>query len=415
MRVTKEELARRLRSAREALGMTQEEAASRFGASRATLAQMEAGNRPVSSLELDKLAGIYGRDIGDFVAPEYVEDDALRALLRAEPGFELTPDLRSALVSWRNKGRALSDLEKLIGMPQRLCTAAIYATSLPSTRWDAIQQGEQVGHEERARLGLGRAPLPDLPELLESQGVRTAVENLPDHVSGMTLLGRDHTVLVVVNENHPPLRRRFSFAHECAHVLLDRSRGGVVSRIEDRNDAMEIRANAFAAALLMPSDGVLSFVQDLGKGGGSRLSADVYHHDDTEAPVRVEARSAPRSQDIQMYDVIQLARHFRVSQMAMVYRLKNLRLITQGELDVLKRQEEQRYVQAMAGAFGDKANEDAESPSAFRRRFISCSMEAYRRALISKGKFVELLRLVDVDEAGVERLEDVTRSAGEIG
>lgn len=414
MPLTAEELGRRLRSAREARGMTQEEAAAKFGASRATLAQIEAGNRPVSSLELDKLAGIYCRDIGDFVAPDYVEDDALRALFRAEPGFDLTPDLRSTLVSWRNKGRALSDLEKLIGMPQRLCTAAIYAMSLPSARWDAIQQGEQVGREERARLGLGRAPLPDLPELLESQGVRTAVEQLPDNVSGMTLLGRDQTVLVAVNKTHPRPRQRFSFAHECAHVLLDRMRGGVVSRIEDRNDIMEIRANAFAAALLMPADGVLGFVQDLGKGNASRYTADVYHHD-TEAPVHVEGRAAPGSQDIQTYDVIQLAQHFRVSQMAMIYRLKNLRVITQPALDALKSQEEGRYVREMAGVFGGRPCDDVEPPSAFRRRFIGCSMEAYRQSLISKGKFIELLRLIDLDESKIELLEGLARTDGEGG
>lgn len=401
MPLTTEELGRRLRSAREALGMTQEEAAAKFGASRATLAQMEGGNRPVSSLELDRLAGIYGRDIGDLVAPEYVEDDTLRALFRAQPGFELSGDLRSTLVSWRNKGRALTELERLVGMPQRLCTAAMYAMALPSTRWEAIQQGEQVGHDERARLGFGRAPLADLPELFESQGVRTAVENLPDYVSGMTLIGRDQTVLVVVNGGHQALRQRFSFAHEFAHVLMDRRAGGVVSRIEDRNDAMEIRANAFAAALLMPADGVRAFVRDLGKGDASRFSADVF---DSETPVRVEGRTEPGSQDIRAVDVVQLAHHFCVSSMAMIYRLKNLRLINQSELETLKRQDELGHLKDVAAALGLSPNEAArpDRRSAFTRRFISCSMEAYRRELISRAKFIELCRLIGFGQLEID-------------
>src|SRR5205823_2018070 len=99
-------------------------------------------------------------------------------------------------------------------------------------------------------------------------------------------------------------RHRFSLAHEYAHVLLDRSRGGMVSRVEDRDNLVEIRANAFAASLLMPAEGVREFVRELGKGFGSRESAEVYDSDEA-LPVKVEGRAAPKSQDIQMYDVIQ--------------------------------------------------------------------------------------------------------------
>ena len=50
------ELGRRLRVAREAYRMTQEAVAGRLGVSRSTVAQMELGNRAVTSLELDRLA-----------------------------------------------------------------------------------------------------------------------------------------------------------------------------------------------------------------------------------------------------------------------------------------------------------------------------------------------------------------------
>jgi len=406
MTVTQKELGGRLRSARDAVGMTQEEAAARIEVSRPTLAQVEAGNRPASSLELDRLAGLYGRDIRDFLAPQFEEDEALRALFRAEPGFESSADLRDALVAWRNKGRALSNLEVLLELPQRLCTAAAYSVSLPATRWLAIEQGQQVGEEERSRLGLGRAPLPGLADLLESQGVRTAVEELPDNVSGLTLLGREQSPLIVLNSRHPPLRWRFSFAHEYAHVLLDRSRGGVVSRLEDRNEVKEIRANAFAAALLMPADGVRAFVQDLGKGSASRHTAQVYD-EEGQAPVRVEGRAAPRSQDLQMYDVIRIAEHFGVSRMAMIYRLRNLRLITQPELETLKAQAEDRHTDEMAGVLGANPRTEPEPSSAFRRRFVGCLLEAYRRSLISRGKLLELGGLIGLSRAELEILEDV--------
>ncbi|MGH9892765.1 MAG: helix-turn-helix domain-containing protein [bacterium] len=394
MAITQEELGRRLRSAREALGMTQEDVALHLQLSRPTIAQVEAGNRAVSSLELDQFARLFGRDIREFLAPEFEDEDALRALFRAQPGFAVSDEILSTLVSWRNKARALTSLEKLLDLPQRLCTATVYDSPSPASRWAAIQQGEHVAVEERARLGLGKAPVSNAPELLESQGVRTALEPLPEDVSGLTLQERGLGLVVVVNETHAPLRHRFSFAHEYAHVLLDRSRGGMVSRIEDRDDLVEIRANAFAASLLMPAEGVREFVRELGKGFGSRQSAEVYDYDDVP-PLKVEGRAPPRSQDIQMYDVIQAAEHFGVSRMAMIYRFKNLRFISQPELDSLKQQEETRYTEEMARLLGAKnAFSRDESLSVFRRRFITAALEAYRRSLISQGKFVELGVLV---------------------
>src|SRR3990172_6936541 len=85
MAVRQQELGRRLRVAREASGMTQGAVARRLGVSRSTVAQMELGNRAVTSLELDRLATLYGRDIREFLAEEFRESDALAALFLAHP------------------------------------------------------------------------------------------------------------------------------------------------------------------------------------------------------------------------------------------------------------------------------------------------------------------------------------------
>lgn len=407
MALTQEELGRRLRAAREALGMTQEQIALHLQLSRPTIAQIEAGNRAVSSLELDRLAALFGRDIREFLAPAFDEDEALRALFRAQPGFELSPQVWSTLTTWRNKARALTELEQLLDLPQRLCTAAAYEMTISPTRWGAIQQGERLAEEERSRLGFGRAPSPSLADLLESQGVRTAQEPLPDDISGLTLHGKGFGPLVIVNSRHASARHRFSFAHEYAHVLVDRSQGSVVSRIEDRDDLMEIRANAFAAAFLMPVDGVRDYVRDLGKGSASRETADVYDYG-TAPPLKVEGRTPPRSQDIQMYDVIQIADHFGVSRMAMIYRLKNLRLISQADLESLKKQEEERYAQDMAELLGVRTPScPTEGASAFRRRFVTAALEAYRRSLISQGKFAELGMMVDLTRDQLRTLQEM--------
>ena len=111
----------------------------------------------------------------------------------------------------------------------------------------AVQQGEVAADEERQRLGLGASPLGDLVELLEGEGVRTALLDLPDGVDGLTLAPPQMGPFLVVNRDQGHARRRFSFAHEYAHVLLDGPTGGMVSWTGNRRDLRETRANAFAA------------------------------------------------------------------------------------------------------------------------------------------------------------------------
>jgi Zn-dependent peptidase ImmA (M78 family)/transcriptional regulator with XRE-family HTH domain len=407
MALTQKELARRLRAAREALGMTQDDVAHHLGVSRSTVAQIEGGNREVSSLELDQLARFFGRDIRELLAPTFDEDSVLRTLFRVKVGFRLTTKFRSTLIAFRNQARELTELEGVLGLSQIPCRATVYEFPSPQSKWAAINQGERVGDEERLRLGLGRAPVPSVPDVLQAHGIRTTLEVLDDNISGLTLQGGDVGPLVVVNQAHGSLRHRFSFAHEFAHVLLDRSQGGTVSLAENRDDLIEIRANAFAAAFLMPADGVRAFVRRLGKGSGSRDTADVYD-DDARPPVKVEGRAAPKSQSLQMYDVMQAAEQFEVSRLAMIYRFKNLRLISQPELDGLLAQERSQSVEDMAGLLGIvEPDESTQEMSAFRRKLITTAWEAYRRSLISRGKLVELGRLIDLRPNELRVLQEV--------
>ena len=97
---------------------------------------------------------------------------------------------------------------------------------------------------------------------------------MDDGISGLTLISADGNVLVAANRKHPIMRRRFSFAHEYAHVLLDRELRTILSHERDRSSLMEVRANAVAASFLMPAQGVRSYVDALSKGLGSRTRAD---------------------------------------------------------------------------------------------------------------------------------------------
>ena len=390
--ITEGELARRLRTAREACQMTQEEVADHLELSRATISQMEQGRRGVSSLELHRLAHLYGRDLHDFLEEDVPEGDMVMALFRRQPGVAMDAGVLDSLRQCITLGREITNLESRLGLDRGLATIPIYPVPPPDSKWDAVQQGRLVAAKERYRLNLGDAPLPDVVDLLESQGIRTAQVDLPDDISGLTLIDARHGILVAVNRRHHVLRRRFSCAHEYAHVFFDREIRGMLSRSSDRSNRNEVRANAFAAAFLMPEGAVRSFVHGLAKGHPSRGQMDVY---DGAAALHAEGRMEPGSQDIQMHDLVQLAHHFGVSRVAMLYRLKGLRMIDETERTRLAAEDKAGHGRAISELLGLPELDNEAARNRFHSRFLSLGMEALRREEITRAKLRELIRLAD--------------------
>src|SRR5215471_14425370 len=84
MSIGQKEIADRIRIARESCGLTQDDVSRQLGLSRPTVVQIEQGNRAVSSLELQKLAVLFGRDLRDFFKEDFKAEDTIVALFRAE-------------------------------------------------------------------------------------------------------------------------------------------------------------------------------------------------------------------------------------------------------------------------------------------------------------------------------------------
>jgi len=394
MPVSREELARRLRVAREACGLTQEDVAEHLDVSRPTVAQMELGNRAVTSLELDRLARLYGRDLREFFMDDFQGHDALAALFRADSDVAQQPHVVDALRNCVTVGREVTNLEQLLGIDREGGAAAVYPLPAPRNRWQAVQQGERVAAQERQRLGLGFAPIGNIAEVLETQGVRTALIDLPDDVSGLTMADPTIGVFVVANRLHAAVRRRFSLAHEYAHGLIDRDRLGTVSRSTERDDLLEVRANAFAATFLLPTEGVRQFMTMIGKGGPSRQRTEVF---DEGGVVEASTRAAPKSQDTQMYDVAELAEHFGVSRLATLYRLRNLRILSDAEFANLKEHEDVGFGRAVANLLRLPEIDEDAARDEYRHRFLSLALEAFRRAEISRAKLGELANMIGLD------------------
>ena len=399
MSIDQAELGRRLKQARESCGLTQEDTAREMEMARATVAQIELGHRSVSGLELAKLAYLYAKDIREFLAPTFTADSLTSVLLRADDGSG--DGVRAALRDCIALGHQLRDLEALLGISRSTSGVASYPSVSLSSKWEAIQSGTQAALEERRRLGMGLGPLGDLPALLEAQGIRTGLIAMPQGVSGLMISDPSVGLFVVVNREHPAVRQRFSWCHEYAHLLLDRAQMGHVSRESERTDLLEVRANVFAANFLMPEDGVRQFVATLGKGSASRLHADVF---DESGVVPIDSRTAGGSQDLQIYDVVKLSHHFGVSVLSALYRLMNLRLISDKQFEQMKQMDENGMTKQVADLLGLAEVSQDEHINAFYRRYLVLALEAYRREKISRRKLIEVATKLGVTATEIEQV-----------
>ncbi len=122
---------------------------------------------------------------------------------------------------------------------------------------EAVEQGELVAENERRRLSLDITQLLTWPNSSMDKNIWASGAVLPDEMSGLFLHHSSIGLFILVNFDHPRQEKRFSYAHEYAHALLDREATASVSIAADRRKLTEVRANAFAASLLLPRTGVL--------------------------------------------------------------------------------------------------------------------------------------------------------------
>lgn len=163
---------------------------------------------------------------------------------------------------------------------------------------------------ERFKLG-DAAPIP-VDKIAKGLGALVRYSPLDDELSGMIYI-KNGTPIIGVNALHHVNRQRFTIAHECGHLELHRELLSSEVHVDKEYEVpvlvfnrdhqsslgtqpIEIQANRFAAALLVPH-ALLQKTLD-----GRLASADI----DDESPLD------------------ELARKFRVSKSMMEYRLKSL-------------------------------------------------------------------------------------------
>jgi Zn-dependent peptidase ImmA (M78 family)/transcriptional regulator with XRE-family HTH domain len=401
----------RLRAARDRRGLSQQAVADALGLPRTAITNMETGARAVSTLEITKLADLYGQTPTYFLSPNEKEaEDLLVVLHRVLPEIEQAPQTKREVGRILDLYREGAGLRGLLDQTSEQ-TVPNYASNV-SSAGDAIRQGEVVAQEERRRLRLGIAPIVNAAETISEQGVWTAATDLPDGLSGLFVNHPSIGLAILVNASHRPVRRRFSYAHEYAHALFDRGETVTTTSSQNSTQLAEKRANAFAAAFLMPTEGVADHLRQLDKGSPSRHAQTLFDVAN-DSMMEAEVRTRPGSQAITYQDVASLARRFGVSYEAAAWRLKSLGHIGVGETNALLSLKDtgNRYMRELGFEDLFEAGKISEPPEQeLRGQLVRLAVEAFRQEEISRGRLIEIARKLFPDPSLLVQFAEATRA-----
>lgn len=111
-----------------------------------------------------------------------------------------------------------------------------------------------------------------IEEIARMRGIKVMPYPLGDDVSGLLAI-QDGEATIGYNQNEPKVRKRFTIAHELGHYELHRDKSDLfvdkqfIYRSEQSgntpiNQMMEQEANAFASAILMPTDQLRKAVRE---------------------------------------------------------------------------------------------------------------------------------------------------------
>ncbi len=332
-------LAARLQRLRRAHGLSLEELAAQMGGivTKQALSKYETGKAMPSPVILNKLAAVL---------------NVKAAYFFTEPSYQIrfiAYRKRSALAA-KEQARVESlvefSLEERVRLQQFVGQGLGADVPVRQFHVATLEDAELAAEQLRTRWELGHDPIANVTTMLEDRLVHVIEIDAHDHFDGISAVVSDneHTIVaaaVVAQRGRPGERQRLSLAHELGHLVL---------AVDDQVDE-EKAAFRFAAALLVPADVLRDTV------GSKRTVIDV--------------------EELMLYK-----RRFGISLQALLYRLRDLQIITEGYYKQWCMQ-----INKLGWRKQEPAELPPERPQWLRRNVLRSVAEG----LMSEGEAMELL------------------------
>jgi Zn-dependent peptidase ImmA (M78 family)/transcriptional regulator with XRE-family HTH domain len=345
-----------LKKERDSLNYTLKHVSKKMGFSNyQTLSSIEAGERDIKAWELVKLAEIYGRKIDFFISGQTGISQP-KVLWRDPSKTEQTIEAERRFLLFCQNYKRLLELTKEDN------------TILPISPFSSHDKIEfrssrgfnyvvELSEECRRILNLGGRPAYSLSNILEQVlGILVLYMDLGSGGSGASTSG-DFGRAILINSSDSPWRRNYDLAHELFHLITWDifSDEEIYSKSKKDKSEVEQWANAFASAILLPAE-----------------------------EVRREFSKRLEGNKIAYISLIEIAREFKVSIEALLWRLVNLNLLKRKDVEKCI---EEGEIKDIDKKMRIKDWED-EKPY-LSSRYIALAIKALQLGRISKAKFAE--------------------------
>ena len=159
---------------------------------------------------------------------------------------------------------------------------------------NSIEEAEKAANDFRNFIKISnRQPISDLMNMLENLGIMIIQMKNPnnrfDDFDGLSEIVNDVPIIVLLDNIKDGARQRFTIAHELGHLILN---------IKGKEIDHEKLCNRFASALLMPKEAVIN---EFGKA----------------------------RKNINFFELTAFKNEYKVSYTAIIYRLKDLNIISE--------------------------------------------------------------------------------------
>ncbi len=176
-----------------------------------------------------------------FASDEVLTLEAVEFRSRIAFGWRDAGRLQAAVVDRIERYREVEAVLGLSALPWHRPRIARYPVT-------DLADAERAARSVRSEWNLGLSGIANLVELLEERGIKVLQIGLPDKLAGIAAWVRPPAEpslpVVVVNQEHPGERQRFTLAHELGHLVLSLEHAGNSEKAADR----------FAGAFLIPAE-----------------------------------------------------------------------------------------------------------------------------------------------------------------
>ncbi|MFC0444272.1 helix-turn-helix domain-containing protein [Pseudidiomarina halophila] len=336
-------ISQRINYFRKARGLKQQELSELMAFNqRQTLSDIERGERMVKPKELIRFAEILNVKPTAFL-------DAFEPAVDVEFSWR-TNDEHTAFAEFEQRGRNIINL--LTTLRRKLNIAPASVSSLPLGEKNSYEDAQNAAERLVLEHDLGPYPGKVLNKLYEVLNIDCIYLELPDFISGAAMVS-DEALLAVINAKQVRGRRNFDKAHELFHCLTWRTMKPMhIDRVKLNRNSKRSRteqlADAFAGALLMPSDSLQTAITD----------------------------------DITLESLTSVANNFEVSFDALVWRLVSLGNLTNADAQHLLKQEREP---------GNGDAENLKPHSLMSHSYLSVIAKGIEHGLISVRRVATLL------------------------